>query len=167
MQLVLSITRLHYWSSLYYMGFCMFNWPIPVYVEIFVTHLIIIIKSGISTFPILVIFVWLYHHIFSVTSYRSRERENRVLFPLLLCSLLCVWIIGYIMTWKYPFSQLSLMQYTPFAKSNGRFFSDTKINMMPLSNLYDFWWVHKIYASVHFLCKIYWLFAFIRSAPGF
>ena len=28
--------------------------------------------------------------------------------------------------------------HTPFAKSNGRFLSDTKIIMMPLSNLYDF-----------------------------
>ena len=27
---------------------------------------------------------------------------------------------------------------TPFAKSNGRFFSDTKINMIPSSDLYDF-----------------------------
>ena len=27
---------------------------------------------------------------------------------------------------------------TPFAKSNGQFFPDTKINMMPSSNLYDF-----------------------------
>ena len=32
----------------------------------------------------------------------------------------------------------SSVYYTPFAKTNGRFFSDTKINMMPLSNLYDF-----------------------------
>ena len=56
---------------------------------------------------------------------------------------------------------------TPFAKSNGRFFSDTKINMMPSSNLYDFWWVHKMHASVHFLFKIYWLLALTRSAPGF
>ena len=44
---------------------------------------------------------------------------------------------------------------TPFAKNNGRFFSDTKNNMMPLFNLYKFWWVHKMHASVHFLCKIY------------
>ena len=59
------------------------------------------------------------------------------------------------------------VKYTPFAKSNGWFVSDTKINMMPLSNLYDFWWVHKMHASVHFLCKIYWLFTLTRFAPGF
>ena len=35
------------------------------------------------------------------------------------------------------FNQLGVI-YTPFDKSNGRFFSDTKINMMPLSNLYNF-----------------------------
>ena len=57
--------------------------------------------------------------------------------------------------------------YTPFAKSNGRFFSDTKINMMLSSNLYDFWWVHKMYVTVHFMCKIYWPVASTRSAPGF
>ena len=45
--------------------------------------------------------------------------------------------------------------YTPFAKSNGRFFSDTEINMMPSSNLYDFWLVHKMHVAVHFMCKIY------------
>ena len=58
-------------------------------------------------------------------------------------------------------------EHTPFAKSNGRFFSDRKTNMMPSSNLYDFWRVHKIHASVHFLIKIYWLLALTRSAPGF
>ena len=57
--------------------------------------------------------------------------------------------------------------HTPFAKSNGRFFSETKINMLPSSNLYDFWWVHKMHVSVHFVCKIYWFFALTRSAPGF
>ena len=35
---------------------------------------------------------------------------------------------------------------TPFAKSNVRCFPDTKINMMPSPNLYDFWWVHKMHA---------------------
>ena len=44
-------------------------------------------------------------------------------------------------------------EHTPFAKSNGQFFSNTKVNMMPLSNLYDFWWVHEIHASVHFWAK--------------
>ena len=43
---------------------------------------------------------------------------------------------------------------TPFAKSNGRFFSDTKMNMMPSSNLYDFWWVHKMHVTVHFVQNI-------------
>ena len=46
-----------------------------------------------------------------------------------------------------------LMIYTLRQKS-WPIFSDTKINMMPSSNLYDFWWVHKMHASVHFLCKI-------------
>ena len=55
----------------------------------------------------------------------------------------------------YNVVQSSISYSTPFAKSNGRFFSDTKLNMMPLSNLYNFWWVHKMHASVHFLCKIY------------
>ena len=50
---------------------------------------------------------------------------------------------------------VTALMYTPFAKSNGRFFSETKISMMPSSNLYDFWWVHKMHASVHFLCKIH------------
>ena len=44
---------------------------------------------------------------------------------------------------------------TPFAKSNGRFFPDTKINTMPSSNLYEFWWVHKVHAGGTFLRKIY------------
>ena len=57
--------------------------------------------------------------------------------------------------------------YTPFAKSNGRFFSDTKINMMASSNLHDFWWVHKMHVTVHVMCKIYWIFALTRTAPGF
>ena len=56
--------------------------------------------------------------------------------------------------------------HTPFAKSNGRFFSETSINMMPSSNLYDFWWVHKMYASVHFLCKIYWFFCIDPFCTG-
>ena len=44
--------------------------------------------------------------------------------------------------------------------------SNTKINTMPSSNLQEFWWMHKMHASAHFLCKIYWLFALTRSAPG-
>ena len=55
---------------------------------------------------------------------------------------------------------------TPFAKSNGRFFPDTKLIMMPSSNLYNFRWVHTKHASGHFLCKIYWLFPSTRSALG-
>ena len=57
-------------------------------------------------------------------------------------------------------------QCTPFAKSNGRFFPDTKIIMTTSSNLYNFWWVHEMHAIGHFLCKIYWLFALTRSALG-
>ena len=49
-----------------------------------------------------------------------------------------------------------MLVYTPFAKSNGRFFfTDAKINMMPSSDLCDFWWVHEMHASVYFLYKIY------------
>ena len=46
------------------------------------------------------------------------------------------------------------------------FYQRQKINMVPSSDLYDFWWVHKMHASGHFLCKIYWLFALTHSAPG-
>ena len=44
--------------------------------------------------------------------------------------------------------------HTPFAKSNGRFFSDTKINMIPLSNLYDFGGCIK-YIQVFIFCAKY------------
>ena len=53
------------------------------------------------------------------------------------------------------------------AKRNGRFFPDTQIIMTTSSNLYNFWWVHKMHEIGHFLCKIYWLFALTRSALGF
>ena len=55
----------------------------------------------------------------------------------------------------------------PSPKVMADFFSDTKIDMMSLSNLYDFWWVHIMHASVHFLCKIYRIFALTHFAPGF
>ena len=43
----------------------------------------------------------------------------------------------------------------PSPKIMADFFPDTKINMMPSPNLYDFWWVHKMHASGHFPSKIY------------
>ena len=52
---------------------------------------------------------------------------------------------------------------TAFAKSNSRFFPDTKIITIIIV---QFWWVHKMHASGHFLCEIYWLFALTHSAPG-
>ena len=45
------------------------------------------------------------------------------------------------------------------------FFQTQKIIMMPSSNLYNVWLVHNMHLSGHFPCKIYWLFALIRSAP--
>ena len=47
---------------------------------------------------------------------------------------------------------------TPFDKSNGRFFSDVKIDMMPSPNLHDFWSVYWMHVHVHFPCKTYWPF---------
>ena len=57
---------------------------------------------------------------------------------------------------------------TAFAKSNGQFFSDTKINIM-LSNLHIFstYGIYEIYVSGHFLWKIYWLLSLTRSVPRF
>ena len=58
--------------------------------EILITHLIIIIKSEISTFPVVVIFsvvgclMWLYHNMLTVSYI---PRESLVYCPLLLCSL--------------------------------------------------------------------------------
>ena len=55
---------------------------------------------------------------------------------------------------------------TPIDKSNGRFFSDAKINMMPSSNLHDFWWVYWMHVRVHFPCQIYWLFVLTPYPRG-
>ena len=57
---------------------------------------------------------------------------------------------------------------TAFAKSNGQFFSDTKINIMP-SNLHIFsrYGIYEIYVSGPFLWKIYWLLSLTRSVPRF
>ena len=72
---------------------------------------------------------------------------------------------------KSKYSHLSFygssIDIHPSPKVMAFFFSETKINMIPSSDLYYFWWVHEMYASVHFLCKIYWLFALTLSAPGF
>ena len=56
--------------------------------------------------------------------------------------------------------------YTPFDKSNGRFFSDAKINMIPSSNLHDFWWVYWMHVHVNFPCKIYWPFGLTLYPRG-
>ena len=59
-----------------------------VWKDIFITHLIIIIKSEVSLFPVVLIFSvvvclrWLYYHILSSITYISRE--HRTLFPLLM-----------------------------------------------------------------------------------
>ena len=55
---------------------------------------------------------------------------------------------------------------TPFDKSNGRFFSDAKINMMPSSNVHDFWLVYWMHERVHFPCKMYWLFGLTLYPRG-
>ena len=62
---------------------------------------------------------------------------------------------AFISLWK-PAGTSLLQHSTPFDKSNGRFFSDAKINVMPSSNLHDFWWVYWLHVRVHFPCKIYW-----------
>ena len=85
---------------------------------IVVTHLIIIIKSELSVFPIVIIFFavvclrWMYHHLLSVSCI---SRNNWVLFLLLLCSLMmCVinrvhlwpqmprWSYSFVCTLHYP-----------------------------------------------------------------
>ena len=75
MLLVLSISNLF---SLQYMGLYVFNWPISVlgdWKDISIAHVIIIIKSEVTTFPIVIISTvvvcprCLFHHILS--------RENR------------------------------------------------------------------------------------------
>ena len=75
------------------MGLYVLNWFVQFWVieRIYISHLIIIIKSEILIFPIVVIFSnigylrWLYHHMLSV-SYISWE--TWVVFFLLLCSLM-------------------------------------------------------------------------------
>ena len=55
---------------------------------------------------------------------------------------------------------------TPFEKSDGRFISEAKINMMPSSNLHDFWWVYWVHVRAHFPCKIYWHFGLALYPRG-
>ena len=68
---------------------------------LFITHLIILIKSEVSTFPIAVIFPlvvclrWLYYHILSSITY-IYPGNTGTLFPLLMFSLWYLQIIGYI-----------------------------------------------------------------------
>ena len=97
--------------------------------------------------------------------YGRHFRDFQIIFP--------VWILGYcglnftaVYSWEFRFWWPSKLLHTPFVKSNSRFFSDTKINMMPSSNLCNFWWVHKMHANVHLPCIICRLLALTRSAPG-
>ena len=71
--------------SLQYMGLYVFNWPISVlgyWKDISVAHVIIIIKSKVSTFPIVIIFSvvvclrCLLHHILSLIAYTFRENRE-------------------------------------------------------------------------------------------
>ena len=76
----------------------MLNWPnssLGNREDIFITHLIIIIKSEVSTFPVVIFSVvvclrWLYHHKLSV-SIICMSQESWVFCPLLPYSLMmCV-----------------------------------------------------------------------------
>ena len=72
------------------------NWPIQVQAieSIYITHTIIITKSEVSTFPIVVIFSvavclrLLYHHMLSFSYTYSPGQLVFLLFLLLLCSLM-------------------------------------------------------------------------------
>ena len=81
MLLVLSVTFYFHFSQ--YMGLYVFNWPISVlcdWKDISIAHVIIIIKTEVSTFPIAIIFFsvvvclrCLLHHILSLIAYAFRE----------------------------------------------------------------------------------------------
>ena len=67
------------------MGLYVFNWPISVlgyWKDISIAHIIIIIKSEVSTFSIVIIFSvveclrCLLHHILSLIAYTFRENQN-------------------------------------------------------------------------------------------
>ena len=65
------------------MGLYVFNWPISVlgdWNDVFIAHVIIIIKSEVSTFPIVIIFFrgpWcLLHHILSLIAYTFRAKPR-------------------------------------------------------------------------------------------
>ena len=82
---------------------CMFqlaHFSIGDWKDISIAHVIIIIKSEVSTFPLLSYFSLvvclrcLLHHILSLIAYTFRESGN--LFSLLLCNLWWVQIIGYV-----------------------------------------------------------------------
>ena len=82
---------------------CMFqpaHFSIGDWKDISIAHVIIIIKSEVSTFPLLLNFSLvvclrcLLHHILSLIAYTFRESGN--LFSLLLCNLWWVQIIGYV-----------------------------------------------------------------------
>ena len=54
----------------------------------------------------------------------------------------------------------------PSTKVMADFFSDAKINMIPSSDLHDFWWVYWMHVRVHFSCKIYWPFGLTLYPRG-
>ena len=69
--------------------------------NIFIAHVIIIIKSEVSTFPIIIIFFRgrefeMFVTLYSVT-YCIYIPENGILFASLLCSLWWVQMVGYVM----------------------------------------------------------------------
>ena len=81
------------WFSLEYMGLYVFNWPISVlgdWKDIFISHVIIIIKSKVSTFSIVFIFFrvvclrCLLHHIMSLIAYTFRENQEFVFIIIVL-----------------------------------------------------------------------------------
>ena len=92
------------------MGLYVFNWLISVlgdWKDISIAHVIIIIKSEVSTFPIVIIFFrgCLLHHILSLIAYTFRENREFNLFSLLVCSLWWVQISRYVLACRsYSFA---------------------------------------------------------------
>ena len=94
------------------MGLYVFNWPISVlgdWKDISIAHVIIIIKSEVSTFPIVIKFFRgcvpeMFVTSYSVTHYIYVPGKPGNLFSLLLCSLWWVQIFGYVLAcWSYSF----------------------------------------------------------------
>ena len=81
------------------------NFSIGDWKDIFIAHVIIIIKSEVSTFPIVIIFFRGCVSEMFVTSYSATYCINNSgktgnLFSLLLCSLWWMQIIGYVLSWR-------------------------------------------------------------------